>query len=652
MTPEPFARPTQEIAVNRADADDHPDHAPLAGDWSLWRDFALRSAGFPVSGLEAFGEGDESARLRTVSRDAAFQEAVTWQNPAALENAVLKVAAGTTRKPSDRRQREAVVASYWQRYCAKNDTIGFFGPLAWGRVADNAARLTARSGALVRERSVHLEAWGVQALAESIDPDLRIATGPRAEQDLRHALEAHADGDVRERGLAALDRLEHARDTVASAPPASLCEALALLDATFVELTGREPVRNAGRAYGARTLSYLDCMRDLDTAVGPALLHDLAPALQVLFEASRWFCGEVNAIGRTVIERALPPGGSGPFMPMLVDVLRRLMQLPPELTVTVAELQRRLAPLLGDLDPTTIGARAAAAFADHQPAWRHAVYHSVDVQLAARDEASIASADYLAVIGDVHPGNNPLVQGLFADRHPDPARFRRTVAADVGGGVVQLLPPLGPGHGVDARGIPPTDEETIYIAAMPNTRARDGRRTWLPQELVVDGHDVVDRSGTLRVPLIDVFGFPIFVAGVRTFELLPDEEHAPRVTLGRTVLRRESWNVSPTDIPQRAEELAAFARDRGMPRRLFTKSPLERKPMYLDVASPSLARILCRQARKVAAEAAGGRIRFTEMLPTPDQCWLSDPHGNAYVSELRFVAVDETRRATAREQTR
>ena len=36
----------------------------LAGDWSLWRDVAVRSAGFPVSGLEAFGGDDEAARLQ------------------------------------------------------------------------------------------------------------------------------------------------------------------------------------------------------------------------------------------------------------------------------------------------------------------------------------------------------------------------------------------------------------------------------------------------------------------------------------------------------------------------------------------------------------------------------------------------------------
>ena len=63
------------------------DTVPLAGDWELWRDFAVRSAGFPVSGLEVFG-------------------------PAALANAVLKVASRSpTKPPSKARGREVRMAA-------------------------------------------------------------------------------------------------------------------------------------------------------------------------------------------------------------------------------------------------------------------------------------------------------------------------------------------------------------------------------------------------------------------------------------------------------------------------------------------------------------------------------------------------------------
>jgi hypothetical protein len=616
------------------------DYVPLVGGWAFQRDFAVRSAGFPVSGLEVFGLGDETERLRSVARQPQFREAVTWQNPAALINAVVNVATNAPTKPSRARGREEIVASYWQRYCAKNDTIGFFGPLAWGRIADDGPALRSRTGSLVGERAVHLEAWPVQALAEALDPQLKIAAGPFAERDLRIAFEQHPDGRVRDRGLAALDRLEAARDAVAASRPVRLLAALADLDAVFVALTGREPVRNAGRAYGARTLCYLDCMRDLDVTIGPGLLGEVAPALQVLFEAGSWYCGRVNEIGRRVIERALPTGGRGPFLPVLMEALRTIMQLPPELADEVAELQRRFAKVLADPDPTTIGDRAAAIFSDRVPAWRHAAFHSIDLQIAAHDEADVIAGEWLAVVGDIHLGNNPLMQGVFAHRHPNPPTLLRLQHEAVGSCFPVLVPPFAPGMGVDARGAPLLPDDAIRIAAMPDTRAPGRQRTWLPHELLVDGTDLVDPSGSLRLPLLEVFWLPIYISSARSFDPQPEQDHAPRLAIGHTVLAREAWNVPATDVPTRGQDIAAFARGLGIPRQAFVKSPLERKPMYLDTDSPVLARILCRHARQAAADSSRHRMRFTEMLPTPEQTWLSDADGNRYVSELRLVALD------------
>jgi len=201
--------------------------------------------------------------------------------------------------------------------------------------------------------------------------------------------------------------------------------------------------------------------------------------------------------------------------------------------------------------------------------------------------------------------------------------------------------------GVDARGVGVLPADALNVAALPDARAQGGARTWLPHELLVDGDELVDHAGDLRAPLTDVFGMPIFITAVRTFELLAAHGHAPRVAIGRTVLRRESWSVAASEVPQHAADVAAFARDRGMPRRVFAKSPLERKPMYLDTESPVLGRILCRHARQAAADSAEAAISFTEMLPTPEQSWLSDPDGERYVSELRIVAVDVTRTGSA-----
>jgi hypothetical protein len=572
------------------------DYVPLVGGWAFQRDFAVRSAGFPVSGLEVFGLGDETERLRSVARQPQFREAVTWQNPAALINAVVNVATNAPTKPSRARGREEIVASYWQRYCAKNDTIGFFGPLAWGRIADDGPALRSRTGSLVGERAVHLEAWPVQALAEALDPQLKIAAGPFAERDLRIAFEQHPDGRVRDRGLAALDRLEAARDAVAASRPVRLLAALADLDAVFVALTGREPVRNAGRAYGARTLCYLDCMRDLDVTIGPGLLGEVAPALQVLFEAGSWYCGRVNEIGRRVIERALPTSGRGPFLPVLMQALRTIMQLPPELADEVAELQRRFAKVLADPDPTTIGDRAAAIFSDRVPAWRHAAFHSIDLQIAAHDEADVIAGEWLAVVGDIHLGNNPLMQGVFAHRHPNPPTLLRLQHEAVGSCFPVLVPPFAPGMGVDARGAPLLPDDAIRIAAMPDTRAPGRQRTWLPHELLVDGTDLVDPSGSLRLPLLEVFWLPIYISSARSFD--PQPEQATRRGLLSAIpcsrgrhgtCPRPTFRRAGRTSPRSREALASLAR-RSSSRRSSanrcTSTPTARSSLASSAATP------------------------------------------------------------------
>ena len=185
-------------------------HVGLTGEWALWRDFAVRSTGFGIDGLEAFGATNEEERLAQVARDPRFREAVAWQSREALRGAVDKLASGG--EPASRRQRRAeVVAGYWQRYCAKNDTIGFFGPLAWGRFADEGDAIDLRTGALEAHRVVHLETWAVEAVARALGDDALLPMHPFPERDLRARLEENAEG------LAALDRLEAARAAAAAA---------------------------------------------------------------------------------------------------------------------------------------------------------------------------------------------------------------------------------------------------------------------------------------------------------------------------------------------------------------------------------------------------------------------------------------------------
>ena len=622
-----------------------PHLVPLTGEWALWRDVAVRSAGFPVSGLDVFGSRDEQAGLCAVACDPLFQEAVTWQNRAAMRNAVRKVAASPPARGADQRRREEVVASYWQRYCAKNDTIGFFGPLAWGRLADDGPVLQVRCGQLVSERQVHFEAWAMQALAGSLDPDIAVPVGPHSEHDLRTQLERSHRPDVRERGLTALDRIERCRSAIAHAGPAALDRALGDLDRAFEELTGQAPTRRPGQTYAARTLVYLDCMRDLDLSAGPGLRAELAATLPPLLAGARWYCGQIYQAARQIIDEATAASRSRSLHRVLEAALPALQHLPESAKAVTSELQRRWAILLTDPDRATIQARAAAMFADYTPAWPVSVYHSADLQIAAPDLAALNAGQYLCVVGDFHPGANPLGQGMFATRHPDREQFLRAIASDVA-----ALPFLIPPRDVTTRNMPSiTRPADVHVAATTADAMPHGYRTLHAADLIVDDGHVTTPDGSWQAPLAHLLWLPMLITGVHAFDPFPvdpAEGHGPRITIGRTVWRRETWLIPAEQGPERPEDAANWARDRGMPRQVFALSPGEIKPVYVDFDSPVLTRILCRQLRRAAAITPGQPVRFTEMLPGPENCWLTDQGGRHYTSELRIVAVDLRRRAS------
>jgi hypothetical protein len=108
-----------------------------------------------------------SEEIAGIAREDLFREAVLWQNRHAVETALDELAAKPAARTSRRRQHEELVASYLQRYCTKNDTIGFFGPVAFARLAEEAEAISVRCGpGLVERRAVYFETWCIDTLAE------------------------------------------------------------------------------------------------------------------------------------------------------------------------------------------------------------------------------------------------------------------------------------------------------------------------------------------------------------------------------------------------------------------------------------------------------------------------------------------------------
>lgn len=114
--------------------------------------------------------------VREVASHDLFRQAVAWQNHTALVAALNPLAAGLDMPMAKRRQRDDLVVSYLQRYCVKNDTIGFFGPVAWGRItAQRTGLFVGPEHDLIAKRSIYFEDWAIAAVAESVALDERSA---------------------------------------------------------------------------------------------------------------------------------------------------------------------------------------------------------------------------------------------------------------------------------------------------------------------------------------------------------------------------------------------------------------------------------------------------------------------------------------------
>jgi hypothetical protein len=123
---------------------------------------------------ERFVQAKQSTtvQIRTLARDALIQEAMTWQN----RRLVVEILGGLDdRSTTASRRREDIVASYLQRYCVKNDTIGFFGPVGWAYWCDGPHTVQIHLGQQqLSNRNVYFEDWAVQALADRFSVDSRL----------------------------------------------------------------------------------------------------------------------------------------------------------------------------------------------------------------------------------------------------------------------------------------------------------------------------------------------------------------------------------------------------------------------------------------------------------------------------------------------
>jgi len=766
---------------------------PLPGtDWTIWRDAVLRTTGFPAAGLDWFaapecaaaadalldgrtGAGSfeavyaaavaESAKtVQRIAGDPLFREAVAWQNPSLLP-ILAKLSAGAapadrTRQRSHLRQHQDIVARYWQRYCAKNETIGFFGPVTWVTVDPTAAATRVTPGrVLTRGRRVGFEFWALELFAARLAEDPKIrrwlpvglhpqltldpggrqvlrpdgppaalsdldwevlarcdgrpgaavaaevarsAVPPRAEGDvervmaglaergvlrwgfnlpydttaedaLRAGIAAIPDAGARQRAAGGFGRLEAARAAVAAAAgdPDRLAGALAALDATFTSVTGAAATRRPGQAYAGRRLCFEETVRDLDVTVGAPVLEALTGPMTVLLPAARWLAATTAeayaAAFREIYAEAAGPGErSVPLSRLWEPAMRLLHGAAAPAAGVAAEFGQRWSALFGlaELPPGTsrlarrsreLATQAAEVFAAAGPAWAGARIHSPDLHICAASADALARGEFTIVLGEMHVAWPTLDCAVFVDQHPDPASLRAAYAADIGPQFRPLYPTDWPRYTGRVAPVLGVEDHQLAFAAAPGAR---------PGRLVpITAVTVTDRNGQLTAmarhgpswPLRDIFALLVGWVASEAFRLAPSGGHAPRITVDKVVLARETWRstVGESGVARLTDRaglyLAArrWRRELGLPERVFARVHSEIKPVYVDFTSPRYVSAFCTMLRSAQASAGDDvPVVFTELLPGPDQAWVPDGDGQRYLSELRLQLRDPLAPAT------
>ncbi|QMU71790.1 lantibiotic dehydratase [Streptacidiphilus sp. P02-A3a] len=755
------------------------------GGWRLWRHFALRGPGFPVTGVlrlapqglaeaaDRFGAGAELAgadwrtfeaafadaavdtarELQTIARRSDFRAAVAWQNRAVLRSGIAPFlawtpsAAGRTSMP---RQREELVAHYWQRFCVKNDTIGFFGPVGWATLDPELRGVEVDCGTgLITRSEVFFSSWSIDELARTLDrdPALRLWLAPRRlpylrfgeaevripgrpaqpvsalehqvllrcdgvrpareiqreladqaapetveqvleqlvrrrwiawrleipattypERHLRRTLEGIGDPAVREPALAGLAVLERGRDRVQAAgtDAEELVSALAALEGDFADLADAPAQRAKGtRTAPNRALVYADCRRSATARVGSAVLEALTP-LELCLTASRWMTDRFAEVVGARIAEAYQRLRAQQRTVDLGSLWFECLPAPhsrsiADIDAIQAELRERWAAIIGAPEDARRVERTSAdiadqvrkAFGDPGTGWSLSRYASPDVMLIAEGLQAVERGEFTLVLGELHVAMNTLGASLFVSQHPDRDELIAETTADFPGPrLIPMLPKELPLIRWSARSRPALERPHDYYVALVDHTADPHR----PRTVRCADVSVEEREGRLvaELPdgavfdLLDVFCHAMTNRVMDRFRIRPDDDHSPRVTVDKMVLSRETWRVAAGQLPFATEknEARRFVRARhwqaatGLPRHVFVVSPAEPRPFYVDFDSPVYVNILAKAIRRLAARDPQARLTVSEMLPTPEQAWLTDDQGHRYSSELRLVAVD------------
>jgi hypothetical protein len=487
------------------------------------------------------------------------------------------------------------------------------------------------------------------------------------EDDLARRLRSIGDPSLRDRYVDALRSLVEARDRVANCEgdPDRLERALELLHAVFTQVTGRRPTRRHGQTYAARSVVYHDCRRSGAVVFGRPLLDKLGEPLAIVLDAARWLIGEValsvNGVLRDCYVRHRPPAGAMSAEAFIEAARRTLWSESGRERFAAIEgrFQAAWREVLGEpivdgpseqrYDVAAARRRASRVFVPRRDGWGLARYLSPDVMVAADGPDAFARGDCTFVLGELHCSNTAR-WSMFTAQHPALDELQAAVEHDMDGRVslITQVPKQTWLARMSTLLVPPTFWRYESGADLPNGPAC--RRLPAGSLMAIDDGRTIRlraRDGSFECEAIEVFGDVLspMTSGIAS-RVQPARAHAPRIVLGDLTIGRESWDLTPADMPflaetdriQRFAHITAWRDAHAMPRWVFYKPPHEPKPIYLDFDSPLYVDVFVKLMKRAGRDAAAS-VRIAEMLPRADQTWLVDADGRRYTSELRLVTV-------------
>ncbi len=320
--------------------------------------------------------------------------------------------------------------------------------------------------------------------------------------------------------------------------------------------------RRATAAADGRSPTWTACAISTCT-LGPAVLAELRRSLPPVLDASRWWCGRVFDRG----DGAARSGSRRPLRSARAAARRADGRGLRALGPAGGGAARAAASLGAPATPSPTGRRRGTARPTTPRTFR------------SRRRSPRARGDFLIVLGDFHGGDNPLAQGIFGLRHPDPAALLRRIGAEAGPGRAPLAAAARRGR-----------DDGAQLADVPAGRHRRGRR-----RRARAGRDaarrargrrgrrtayVSDRAGSFRRAArasssISRSSSPRCAASTRSANV-----QAVRRSAGSSCAVRAGRWTPPSCRGRRSSPPGRATA--GSPRRVFARSPLERKPRYVD----------------------------------------------------------------------